>query len=329
MYREENVLWETRLALLLREKDVEQLLDMPVAITSVERAFAELGAGRATNNPRSRVHQKHGGLNVMSAALPTFGVVGFKAYTWYTTGSKFLVNLYHAETGELLAIIEADRMGQIRTGAASGVATRWMAPEDASTVGIFGTGYQAQSQLEAVCAVRKIRRIRAFSRREERRKQFSETMMRKLGVEVRPATTAREVVEDSNIVITATTASEPVFDGDWLKEGTHLNIIGGNSLIRSEVDVTTVVRSNIIAVDSLEQAREEAGELLNPIERGLLYWEKMVELGSIVARKKPGRGSREEITMFKSLGIAIEDLAVGVVVYGGALREKRGERILV
>jgi len=315
-------------ALLLREKDVEQLLDMPTALACVERAFTELGNGRATNQPRTRIHQKHGGLHMMSAALPAFGVIGFKAYTWFTSGSKFLVNLYHSETGELLAIIEADRLGQIRTGAASGIATRWMAREDARTVGIFGTGYQAQSQLQAVCAVRKIERVRAFSRRPDRRDVFCKTMEEELKIEVQAVPEARAVVEGSDIVITATTAVEPLFDGDWIEPGTHLNVIGGNLLGRAEVDITTVVRSGRIVVDSIEQAKAEAGEFLKVVQRGLMYWEKTVELGSVVTGRTKGRESTDEITFFKSLGIAAEDLAVGATVYERALAQRLGERIL-
>lgn len=315
------------MALLLRENEVEQLLDMPTALECVERAFFELGNGRATNLPRARIHQKHGSLQVMSAGLPAFGVIGFKAYTWFTSGAKFLVNLYSSETGELLALIEADRMGQIRTGAASGVATRWMSRKDAETVGIFGAGYQAESQLEAVSAVRKIKRILAFSRRREKTQAFCRKMEEKLKIEVRPAREARAVVEDSDIVITATSAQQPLFDGDWLRDGTHLNVIGGNALIRAEVDTTTVVRSHRLVVDSREQARLEAGELLQPIEKGLLYWEKIVELGAVVAGRAKGRESDSEITLFKSMGIALEDLAVGAKVFERALERKMGEKI--
>ncbi|MGB7624227.1 MAG: ornithine cyclodeaminase family protein [Terriglobia bacterium] len=316
------------MALLLRETEVEQLLDMPTALASVERAFVELGHGRATNLPRARIHQKHGGLNLMGGGLPTFGVIGFKAYTWFTSGSKFMVNLYHSETGELLAIIEADRMGQIRTGAASGIATKWMAREEATSVGIFGTGYQAQSQLQAVCAVRKIRRVLAFSRKIERRQAFCKKMEAELKIEVRPAAEARAVVEGSDIIVTATTATEPLFDGDWIGEGAHLNVIGGNSPLRTEVDSTTVLRSDRIVVDSLEQAKVESGEFLKCVERGLMYWEKVKELGSVVTGRFKGRDSGQEITFFKSLGIAVEDLAVGAAVYERALEQKVGERIL-
>jgi alanine dehydrogenase len=317
------------MALLLRETDVERLLDMPTALACVERAFVELGHGRATNLPRTRIHQKHGGLNLMAAGLPTFGVIGFKAYTWFTSGSKFMVNLYHSETGELLAIIEADRMGQMRTGAASGIATKWMAKEESTSIGIFGTGYQAQTQLQAVCAVRKIRRVRAFSRKIERRQSFCKTMEAALKIEVQPVAEARAVIEGSDIIITSTTATEPLFDGNWVSEGTHLNVIGGNSPLRAEVDTTTVLRSSRIIVDSLDQARVEAGEFLKCVERGLMYWEKVEELSSVVTGKSKGREGKGEITFFKSLGIALEDLAVGATVYEKAREQKVGERILV
>ncbi|MDD5543636.1 MAG: ornithine cyclodeaminase family protein [Acidobacteriia bacterium] len=317
------------MALLVHEADVEKVLDMPSALRAIERAFVELGHGRATNQPRIRIHQKHGALNVMSAALPAMGVVGFKAYTWYTTGSKFIVHLYRSETGELLAIIEADRMGQIRTGAASGVATKFMARDDSKVAGVIGTGYQAESQLLAMCHVRKIDRVMAYSRGSEKCKAFCRKMEGQLKIEVRPMNSGTAVVEASDIVITATSAGEPLFDGDAVEPGAHLNIIGGNALIRSEIDSTTVQRAQRIAADSVAQAHLEAGEFLEPIERGLLAWEKIVELGSVVAGLVKGRESAEDITLFKSMGIALEDIAVGAVVYERALQEHLGEKIQI
>lgn len=315
------------MALLLREADVERVLDMPTALRTIEQAFSEIGHGRATNQPRVRIHQKHGALNVMSAALPAMGVVGFKAYTWYTTGSKFIVHLYRSETGELLAIIEADRMGQIRTGAASGIATKFMAREDATSVGIIGTGYQAETQLQAMGGVRVVQRVLAYSRGAEKCKAFCRKMETQLHVEVRPAASAAQAVEASDILITATSAGKPLFDGDALRPGMHLNVVGGNVLIRSEVDATTVQRAQRIAADSVAQARLEAGEFVEPIERGLLCWEKIFELGSIVAGFVKGRESAEDITLFKSMGIGLEDIAVGAVVFERALNEGLGEKI--
>ncbi len=315
------------MAILLREQDVDQLLDMPTALNCVERAFIELGEGRATNLPRSRVHQRHGSLAVMPAGLPAFGVIGFKAYTWFTAGARFMVNLYSAETGELLALIEADRLGQIRTGAASGVATKWMAREEAETVGIFGSGYQAESQLRAICSVRKIKHVLVHSRRRGPLEAFCGKMEKILETKVQPAPTAKTLVEKSEILVTATTSKEPLFDGDWLNPGAHINAIGGNSLIRAEVDTTTILRSQNIVVDSKDQAKVEAGEFLKALEMGWLYWERIEELGRVVVGRVKGRKSPEEITYFKSLGIAVEDLAVGSKVLERAMERKIGERI--
>jgi ornithine cyclodeaminase/alanine dehydrogenase-like protein (mu-crystallin family) len=226
--------------------------------------------------------------------------------------------LYSTETGELLAILQADRLGQMRTGAASGVATKFMARHDACTIGIFGTGWQARSQLEAMCAVRPIQAINAYGRDAARRQTFCTEVSQQLGVPVEPAASPEAVVKGMDVVITATNAREPLFDGNWLEEGAHVNAIGSNALIRREIDDTTVRRSSRIVVDSKEQARAECGDLLGALERGLVHWEEIRELGEVVAGFAPGRRQASEITLFESHGLAIWDLAVGMAVHEAA-----------
>src|SRR5919199_5615485 len=172
--------------LLIRESDVENLLPMRQAISLVEDAFHALGDGRAENRPRQRVRVESGVLNVMPAGAPQQGYVGFKAYASFRGDTRFWVHLFDAKSGEYVAVIQADRLGQIRTGAASGVATKYLARQDAQTAGIIGTGWQAQSQLEAVAAVRQLRFIRCYSRNSERRDAFAEKISPRLGVKVEP-----------------------------------------------------------------------------------------------------------------------------------------------
>jgi ornithine cyclodeaminase/alanine dehydrogenase-like protein (mu-crystallin family) len=315
------------MVLFLNEPQVTELLSMEMAITAVEEALKQHGFGTAINNPRRRVRLPTGQLHLMSAALPTRGVIGYKAYTAFRGKARFHVMLYSADTGDLLAILQADRLGQMRTGAASGVATNYMARREAQSVGIFGTGWQARSQLEAVCAVRPIQSIKAFGRDATRRQTFCSEMSQQLGIPVEPADTPEAAVRGMDVVITSTSAREPLFDGKWLEPGAHLNAIGSNALIRREIDDTSVRRSSLIVVDSKEQARLECGDLLGPIERGLIHWEQVRELGEVVAGFIPGRRQASDITLFESHGLAIWDLAAGMAVYEAAKSKGIGREI--
>ena len=313
--------------LFLTEDDVARLLTMDDALRAVEEAFRQHGQGSTVNRPRTRVRVPQGILHVMAAGLPPEGVLGFKAYTAFGGTVRFHVHLYSAEDGRLLALMEADRLGQIRTGAASGVATRYLARPDASVVGIFGTGWQARSQLQAVCAVRMVREVRAYGRDPARRAAFSREMEATLGVPVRPASEPRAAVEGADIVITITTAKTPVFDGRWLAAGSHVNAAGSNFAERQEIDEATVTAARLIVVDSKEQARIECGDLIGPASRGLLSWDQVHELGEVVAGKIPGRERAGDITLFESQGLALEDVAVAAVVYRKAVREQVGREL--
>ena len=306
------------MTLFLNEQQVTELLTMETALAAVEEALRQHGLGTATNNPRSRVRLPTGQLHMMGAALPQRGVFGYKAYTAVKGQVRFHVMLYSTDTGELLALLQADRLGQMRTGAASGIATKYLARDEARTVGIFGTGWQARSQLEAVCAVRPIQAIRAYGRDATRRQTFCTEMSQQLGIPVEPATTPEAAVRGMDVVITATNAREPLFDGHWLEAGAHVNAIGSNALIRREIDDTTVRRSALIVVDSKEQARIECGDLLGALERGFVHWEQIRELWEVVAGFIPGRRQASDITLFESHGLAIWDLAAGLAVYEAA-----------
>jgi alanine dehydrogenase len=315
------------MALFLDEQQVTELLSMQMALTAVEDALQQQGLGTATNNPRTRVRLPTGQLHMMGAALPTRGVFGYKAYTAVKGKVRFHVMLYSTESGELLAVLQADRLGQMRTGAASGVATKHMARADARTVGIFGTGWQARSQLEAVCAVRSIQAIKGFGRDAARRQTFCTDMSQQLGMPVEPAASPEAVVKGMDVVITATSARDALFDGHWLDPGTHVNAIGSNALIRREIDDTVVRRSALIIVDSKEQAHLECGDLLGALERGIVHWEEIRELGDVVAGMIPGRRQASDITLFESHGLAIWDLAAGIAVYEAAKAKGMGREL--
>jgi alanine dehydrogenase len=315
------------MALLLKEKDVTELLDMETALAAVEEVFRDQASGEATNRARNRVSTQTSQLSYMVASDNRLGIYGMKTYTVSRKGARFLVMLYESQTGDLLAMIEADKLGQMRTGAASGVATKYMARADAETVGIYGTGWQAESQLMAVCAVRNIKSIKAYSRSPEHREAFAAKMTAQLGVEVSAVETPEEAARNQAIVITITSGREPVLKGEWLEKGAHVNVAGSNFLTKAEIDVETVRRSSVIAVDATETAKVEAGDLLPSIERGLINWESLIELGRIVAGQCKGRTSDDDITLFKSHGIALEDITTALRVYNLARERGMGETI--
>ena len=306
VYRERD---ET-VTLHLTEQDVIQLLTMPDTLRVVEGAFRAWDEGHAINHPRRRIRVPQGFLHVMEAALVDDNTMGLKTYATVADGTTFVVQLFDSETGELTALIDADRLGQMRTGAASGIAANYLALENARTVGIIGTGYQAQTQLEAVCAVRPIQRVRAFSRTPERREAFARTMSDRLGVSVDAVDSAEATVRDANVVITVTPAREPVFEGEWLKPGACVLAAGSNNVLRREIDSATLERAGRIVVDDLDQAQTECGELIAAAERGQVRWEGIHELRQVVAGRVSGRDSADEITVFESQGVALEDVAV-------------------
>jgi len=325
------------MALVLREDDVRAVLTMPDVVDVLDAAFRRYAAGEAANRPRSRIvlPEGRGVLHVLSAYVPGQpghpdrdgpGLVGLKTYTTSKTGVRFVVLLSSAEDG-LLAIVEADWLGQMRTGAASGLATRYMARQDARIVGLLGTGGQARTQVLAMCAVRPIERLFVYGRDESRRRAFCEEMAERTGVAFEPVASAEEAVRLADIVVTATTAQQPVMSGAWLRPGTHINAMGSNWHNRREVDDETVERSAIVAVDALDQARIEAGDLVIPSAAGRFSFDRAVELGEIVAGKVAGRASDQQITLFKSLGIGLEDVATAGRVYELARERGLGQEL--
>jgi alanine dehydrogenase len=316
------------MALYLTEADVEKLLDMPTAVRAVEEAFRLLGEEKAGNQPRRRVMAGESVLHFMAGGAADLGAVGkgataVKVYTTSKLGPRFTVLLYDND-GAPLAVIQAGRLGQIRTGAASGVATRRLARKDSRRVAIIGTGWQARGQLLAIREVRPIERVRAVGRDEERCRAFCAEMETALGVPVEPASSPEDCVKGSDIVITATKSKDPVLLGDWLRPGMHINAVGSNWNNRREVDTPAVLACHRITVDTIEVARLEAGDLILPIEEGALSWDRVEELGAVVSGKRPGRESDDQITLFCSQGLALEDVVVGRCVHEAAVREGVG-----
>jgi alanine dehydrogenase len=314
------------MAIFLRESDVEELVTMDMAVEAVEQAFKLQGELKAEIAPRRRCRLEHGMLHVMSSSLPAQGYAGLKTYTSVGGSFRFMVLLYKND-GQLVALIEADKLGQLRTGAASAVATKYMALQESSRLGVFGAGLQARSQIQAICSVRPIKTVLVYSRNAQKREQFCKEMTELLGIGVYPAATPEEAVKEMGIIVTATTSEEPVFKAEWVSKGTHINAIGGNFLSRQEIDVETIGKCACVVVDSNEQARLESGDLAHAAEAEAFYWEDARELGLVVVGEFPGREDASEITLFESQGIALEDIALAARIYENALKAGKGERL--
>lgn len=301
------------MALYLTEADVRSLLTMDLALEAVEAAHRAHATGRAIDIPRQRTRVPTASLHILQGALldeGANGVMGYKAYTASREGVRFLVHLFDSASGRLLAMVEADYLGMMRTGAAGGVAARLLARPDAATVGVFGAGWQAQSQIEALCKVRGIQQVRLYSRDVDKRRAAAADFSRRFGIEVVPVDGAEQAARDCDIVVTITSSATPVFDGAWLAEGCHINAAGSNALIRREIDEKTVGRAGLICVDSRATALAEAGDLLPAIEKGRLHAGQLVELGELLAGIRPGRQDARQISLFESQGMAIQDLAL-------------------
>lgn len=313
----------------LTEAEVERVLTMELALETTAAAFRKLALEEAENAPRQRVRTDHVMLHVLPAAAKTLGALGFKAYTVSKGGgAKFHVTLFDPKQGGVTAIVEADLLGQFRTGAASGVATKKLARADASTVGLFGTGKQARTQLLAVCKARPIKKAHVYGRDPERRKAFAAQLSQETGVEVVPVEEPEEAAKGLDIVITATSAKEPVLFGEWVGEGQHLNVIGSNFLGKTETDVEVFRRTNLVTVDSKDQAKLEAGDFVEPLRAGVLHWSDVYDLAPVLVGKYPGRESPRDVTLFKSLGLGIEDIALAVKVVELAKQQGLGREVL-
>ncbi len=313
--------------LLLTEDDVRRLLTMDMALEAVEQGLRKLALDEAVNVPRARAQTDHAMLHTMAAAAKSLGVMGAKIYSTSRRGAQFLLPLFDGRTGALLSLMQADYLGQVRTGAASGVATRYMAREDAAEVGLFGAGKQARTQALAVCRVRRVRCIQVYSRNEENRRRFAAEMSESCQTEVVPVSRPELAAENKDVVITATTSREPVLNGNWLAQGTHLNAVGSNFLGKAELDAATFRRVADVVVDSKDQARVEAGDFQQAFEDGSLHWSDVRELGQVIVGRYRGREHPQDITLFKSLGIAVEDVAVAARVYARAQAEGVGKLI--
>ena len=307
--------------LYLTESEVEELLAPADALEAVEACFRRLAAGEVENVPRQRSRFEDGSLAVMWAVDNGLGLAGLKSYAAGHEVATFVVVLFETETQGLAAVIEADKLGQLRTGAASGVAAKHLAREGATSLGVIGCGWQARAQVACIReAVPSIERVVAFCRTEERLEEFC----REVGAE---AGESHRDPAEQDVVVTVTTSRDPVVRGEWLRPGALVCAVGANDPRRRELDNAVLERAAFVCCDMLEQAKRESGDLIEPVEAGVLDWLEVHELQEVVAGELPGRQQPEDIVVFKSNGLAAWDVAIGSVAIERARERNVGTKV--
>ena len=314
--------------LMLNEEEVRDLLPMNECVSVLDDLFKEMTTGEVSNMNRYRVPLPRGSMQVMAGMASASGASGLKTYvSGASASSRMVVLLFDIVTAAPIALIAANALGAIRTGAASGVATRYMARQNAKTAAIIGTGSQARTQLAAVAVARTLDRAFVYSRTPEKRERFAAQMESELGITIEAVATAEDAVAQADIVCAITNSRDPVFDGTRLKPGAHVNAAGSNSWIRREIDDSTIKQSELIVCDDISDAKIECGELIWAAERRIFRWENAIELRDIVSGRVQGRPSVDAITLFESQGLAVEDIAAGMHVYRKALERGVGRQI--
>jgi ornithine cyclodeaminase/alanine dehydrogenase-like protein (mu-crystallin family) len=304
--------WSHVKPLFLTEDDVARLLSPAAAVDAIEACFQRMARGSVTNKPRYRLPLEHGALAVMAASDLELGYAGAKVYTGHRDGARFVVLLFRTDRPELVAILDADKLGQLRTGAASAVAAKYLAKPGASSLGVIGCGWQAETQVACIrAALPGIERVVAYCRTEEKLRAFCETH----GAE--PGESARDAAA-CDVVVTVTGSPDPVLRGEWLQPGALVCAVGANDGRRRELDNVVVERASVICCDSLEDARIESADLIEPVVGGILDWLEVVELQEVVAGEVAGRLSPDDIVVFKSNGLAAWDVAAAAAVVSAA-----------
>jgi ornithine cyclodeaminase len=294
------------------------MMDIGGAIQALERGLLEEAKGNAQNMIKTHVEWDGSTLHAIGAVFPEMGICGTKTWTHTAGGATPLLVLYNSNDGSLVAIIEAFALGQMRTAAASGVATRWLAPEGADEFAMIGTGKQAITQVAAVLAVRPVRRIHVFGRDEQRRDQFVARVRAEFPVEVAGSASVREAVRNASIITLATRATEPILVADMVRPGTHINSVGAIVPSRAEVSQDVLARTSRVVTDSVPQARKLSREMMEFFGADSSKWNCVTSLAQIVAGRSV-RAASDDLTLFKALGVGISDLALGIELYQTAL----------
>jgi alanine dehydrogenase len=310
--------------LYLTEDDVTQLLTMPIAISALEDAFRALAEGKAQNIPRRRASGGSSLLHSMSAAAEYLGLVGWKQYVTSRAGARFLFGMHDVATGKLTGLFEANRLGQQRTGAATGVALKHLTSCDFSTLALFGAGWQAESQLEAAAAVLPhLTDVRVFARNAENCEQFCKKMAARLNLSVRPAASNSEAANGAEVIITATGSKEPVFASADAASAKFVAAMGSNWPQKAEVEAALIARADLVVCDDITACQLEAGDLIRAASSGQFGWSKAKNLGDCITKPVQHDG----LIFFKSVGLAIEDLAVGAAILPIARQRGIGQEL--
>ena len=312
------------MSLFLRDDDVRQCVTMDSMMDAIESMQRHYGAGEAVNLTRRKIIASTGMLSVMGGGLFYQGLLGVKTYTVVKGQYSFQVSLYDAETGKLLLYTQANRLGQLRTGATSAVAVKYLANPGPANLCIIGSGGQAPTQLKAVSKVRDLATVKVYSRSAERREAFARTMTDTMGFEVKAVASNEEAVRDCDIVVCIAATMEPVVEGDWVSEGATIIGAGPTSWRAREVDDATLTRADKIFVDSADQAAIEAGDLAGAVDKGLVQWSQLHELRHVVAGAVKGRDNHGQVVYAKLMGTGVADVAAAKLAYDQATAQGLG-----
>ena len=305
----------------LTEADVAELLTPADAVDAIDACFRRMAAGVVENRPRYRLRLNGGALAVMAAADLELGYAGAKVYAGFGEGARFAVLLFRADSPELVAVVEADKLGQLRTGAASGVAVRHLAASRAASLGVIGCGWQAESQVACIrAALPGLERVVAYCRTEERLRSFCAEHGAEAGE-------SHQDPAGCGVVVTATTSPDPVLRGEWLRAGALVCAVGANDGRRRELDNVVLERAAFVCCDSRDDAKLESADLIEPVESGVLDWLEVHELQEVVAGEVTGRQSDEDVVVFKSNGLAAWDVAVAAATVERARAAGAGREV--
>jgi alanine dehydrogenase len=319
--------------LLLNAREVEHLAEMPRLVAAVEAGVREQAEGQVTLPPRLNLPNGRGFFRLMPTVMNRSGIMGFKAFHGSVQdGVRYLIAIYEQASGLLLAMMDAHYLTAARTGATTGVATRYMARRDARRVAVIGSGLEARTNLLGVCAVREIERVAVFSPNRERRVAFAQRMSKELKIEVVACDTPDSCMEGADIAVVATNTTGKgdgiAFRGAWARAGMHINAIGSTMPKLREIDSESFVRASRIVIDCQpKQIEEESGDVIDALANGNYDRTKVIELPEVVSERASGREANDQITLFKSVGTAVQDVAAGYAVYQQARRLGVGSEV--
>lgn len=315
-------------AIYINEDTTKSLINMDDALNLVEESFKSYSEGKSFNMTRQRMRIRKGALHILPAAIPYKNVIGFKAYTSFRAGLIFKIHLYDAENGTPLAIIDANEIGRLRTGASSGIASKYMSKKNTNTAFIFGGGFQAEAQLEAVHKTTPLKKVYVTTRKIENANSFADKMSKLLNIEIIPTLNVEENLPQADTIITITTSTKPLFDNNMINNnGVHVNAAGSNALIRAEINEKILESAEVLAVDNKDVAEIECGDILPLLEKGRLHWNNICELGDIICGYKKGRISENGITVFQSQGMGLQDIMCAELVYRKAVANNLGQNL--